>query len=83
MCFCIAVYVKRSRPGKVTSYEESARIEPRSKPEDLEQANSMRLRDMSVEPESNYGIVEEAVTVTPFNSEIIVHLIVLVVYTIL
>ena len=74
MCFCIVVYVKkRSRQDKSTSYEQSARVEPKSKPEDLE-ANSVKMRDMSVEPESNYGVVEEAVAVTTFNSEIIIYL---------
>ena len=62
---------RRTRSDKATSYEQSARVEPKPKPEDLEEANSIKLRDRSVEPESTYGIVEEAVAITTFNSEII------------
>ena len=68
LCVCVR---RRSREDKVTSYEQSVHQKPVSKSEDLEQSPSVEMRDVSTErPESDYGIVEQAVAVTTtFSSE--------------
>ncbi|KAI6645822.1 protocadherin Fat 4-like [Oopsacas minuta] len=73
-CICLVVCLKRrSKNDKVTSYEHSGvtdHIEPKPKPTDLELGPSTELRDISTEPENEYGIMEQAVAITTFNNAI-------------